>query len=583
MLAVVALSSGGSGAAHGFAGSIAARGERGNADRLFLAATRRGGALLRSTAPSARAGKALCVGKGHHCFSTIQAALDAAQDGDKIKIDPGTFAGGITIDKNVSLTGSGADATTISGGGPVITIGQFLAPDEPTVTISGVTVTGGSTSSSAQADLFFGVPGAWAIGGGVYIVPAEDFSPGATVTISDSVITGNRVAPIATIGPTEDQLPFWPVCPTGPCPFAGASGGGIADDGNLTLTHTTVSDNQAVGPASDADGGGIWVGFAGGSLTLHNSTISGNLAWASDPNGRFAEGGGLFTAFGDTVTIADSRVTGNTASLSSSFPYFVGDDQTLEIAVNSGGVHMGNGGSLTIANSQIDDNTVTATALNGEPEVFDSGLCGCGDSTLTLRDSSISNNHLTATLGSNADVFASVGFSAGGALEFDGPATVRNARILDNTTVVTSPSGAAIANGTVANFFSDSTPVLVRDSTISGNSVSASSSSGSAVILGVGVVEAGNLELRNDRIAENTGTANAPSGIAQGAGVWAGPFPGGPPVALTLEDTKVTRNALSGGAGITLQGGGLFASIPVTLIHSRIVKNTPDDCFGTSC
>jgi hypothetical protein len=60
------------------------------------------------------------------------------------------------------------------------------------------------------------------------------------------------------------------------------------------MIRTTVSDNQAVGPtASDSVGGGIWLGFSGGSLTLRDSTISGNLASVSDPNGRFAEDGGL--------------------------------------------------------------------------------------------------------------------------------------------------------------------------------------------------------------------------------------------------------------------------------------------------
>jgi hypothetical protein len=375
------------------------------------------------------------------------------------------------------------------------------------------------------------------------------------------------------------------VCPAGYCPFAGASGGGIADDGNLTLIRTSVTDNEVSGPvASDSDGGGIWMGFSGGSLTLRNSKLSGNRASASDPNGRYAEGGGLFTDFGDTVTIVDSAVTGNSASLTSTFPYFLGGGDTLEIATNSGGIHIGNGGAATITDTQIDGNTVAATDLNGEPEVFDAGLCMCGDSTLALSNSSVSGNRLSATMKTNADVFAEGGFSAGGAFEFDGPATVHNVRVTGNSAVVSSPAGAAIANGAIAVFYSDVVPATFGDSVTSGNTVSASSDSGSAVVLGAGVVDAGTLQLKNDQINSNTGTATAPTGTAQGAGIWAGVFPGGPPVALGVSDSNVVHNTLAGSSGVTLAGGGIFAdAIQTTLTNTRVIANSPDDCYGTSC
>jgi hypothetical protein len=38
---------------------------------------------------------------------------------------------------------------------------------------------------------------------------------------------------------------------------------------------------------------------------------------------------------------------------------------------------------------------------------------------------------------------------------------------------------------------------------------------------------------------------------------------------------------LSGGAGMTLQGGGLFLqNQPLSLTHSVIAGNSPDQCFG---
>ena len=127
-------------------------------------------------------------------YTQLAPALAAAHSGDTITIGPGTYAGGVTIDVSVKLAGAGPGATVISGGGPVLTIGVAGAASEPTVTIDGVTVTGGVaignlTPSSGR-------------GGGIYIPRAAGPSTGATVTIRNSVIRGNSVAPGWRSSPT---------------------------------------------------------------------------------------------------------------------------------------------------------------------------------------------------------------------------------------------------------------------------------------------------------------------------------------------------------------------------------------------
>src|SRR5438093_13715249 len=72
----------------------------------------------------------LCVG-GPACFTTIQDAVDAAQDGDTITIASGTYAGGITIHVSVDVRGAGAGATVFQGRGPVLTIGLEQPATEP--------------------------------------------------------------------------------------------------------------------------------------------------------------------------------------------------------------------------------------------------------------------------------------------------------------------------------------------------------------------------------------------------------------------------------------------------------------------
>src|SRR5262249_20307873 len=144
------------------------------------------GATIAGTS-DARRTTGICVGAKPGCFATIQAALDAARDGDSITIAPGTYAGGITIDVSVDIRGAGAGATTIRGGGPVVTIGVERADTEPTVSLSGVTITGGVNNSFPDQ--------AATQGGGIRIPQGSSLrGGGATVTISDSVITGNTVA-----------------------------------------------------------------------------------------------------------------------------------------------------------------------------------------------------------------------------------------------------------------------------------------------------------------------------------------------------------------------------------------------------
>jgi nitrous oxidase accessory protein NosD len=56
-------------------------------------------------------------------YTQIAPAVAAASSGDTVDVAGGTYHGGFTIDKNLTLSGAGAEETTIRGGGPVITVG----------------------------------------------------------------------------------------------------------------------------------------------------------------------------------------------------------------------------------------------------------------------------------------------------------------------------------------------------------------------------------------------------------------------------------------------------------------------------
>ncbi len=105
-----------------------------------------------------------------------------------------------------------------------------------------------------------------------------------------------------------------------------ASGGGVMNNGTLTITNSTLSGNSSLSTTSGTGGGGL---ENLGTLTLIASTLSGNSALIS--------GGGLRND-GGTATINNSTFSGNTA------------------AEFGGGIRVSSG-TVTLYNSTIVSNT----------------------------------------------------------------------------------------------------------------------------------------------------------------------------------------------------------------------------------
>jgi hypothetical protein len=489
--------------------------------------------------------------------------VDAANDGDRITIAPGTFDGGITIDVSVALVGAGADRTVIRGGGPVLTIGTFGASSEPAVSIKGVKVTGGVTRTSPESIPFTGEEGVYAAGGGIEIPPNADFSGGATVRIRDSVIARNLVAPTRT-------APFGPTCPNGdPCPFAFAGGGGINSWGTTKLVETTVQNNlvgSASGlstKASDADGGGIVNHL--GPLTLKRSTVRGNEATATGRKGRFAEGGGILVD-GAALTIRDSSVTANRAALEASLPN--GVDQ---LAIG-GGLQIGKVPTVGIKNTKISGNSVATTNSIADAVAFSGGLNLAHPAGIDfhMNNAVISRNAVRAAAlnpsGGDAE-----GDTGGAALK----GVVANVRLRDNTVRVKSTAGAATAAAGASLIGGRMT-----DSAAIGNSVHAKSPAGTALAAGGAFVVDRRLTLRGTTVRANTAFASGQSGKSRGGGIFDAPLfsDGG---RLVLVDSDVLQNVATGSPKITLQGGGLYIHGQTsTLIRSALEQNVPDQCFG---
>ncbi len=128
----------------------------------------------------------------------------------------------------------------------------------------------------------------------------------------------------------------------------GNYGGGILNYGTLTLTNSTVSGDTAYYGL----GGGIYSGY-GTTLTLTNSTVSGNTAY---------EGGGILAE--GTTTLINSTVSGNTADYGGGVANLPGAVTLTNSTVSGNTANEGggiiNGGTVTLTNSSINNNTATS-------------------------------------------------------------------------------------------------------------------------------------------------------------------------------------------------------------------------------
>jgi len=143
-------------------------------------------------------------------------------------------------------------------------------------------------------------------------------------------------------------------------------GGGICNQGTLTISNCTISGNSA----GAVQGGGI---FSFTSVTIYNSTIVSNSA---------SVGGGIVVNFGSTASIVNSTIVGNVASSS------VG-----------GGIY--NVGALTVSNCTVCANV--------------SGSQGSGiysTQPAVLFSSIIASNTINSLVSSNRD-FSGIVASAG--------------------------------------------------------------------------------------------------------------------------------------------------------------------------
>jgi hypothetical protein len=241
----------------------------------------------------------------------------------------------------------------------------------------------------------------------------------------------------------------------------------------------------------------------------------------------------------------------------------------------AGGIHIGDqttGGS--IRNSTVSGNSANMTNTAGDANAFSGGVHT--DTTVALSNDTITNNTVTASAlglaGGNAAGDSGAGEWAG---------TVMNTLVTGNTVSASSVAGDAAADAGASVFAGSLTNSIVSDNHVQASSpVGAAADHGGALVIGDVSI------LRNTTVSGNTADATGQVGLAQGGGIFdidnsGNGGPGGG--LLTLIHSRVTDNVLSGSPAITLQGGGIYATNPVSVLNTLIANNTPDECVGGGC
>ncbi len=304
---------------------------------------------------------------------TIQAAVDAAADGDTVRVAPGTYhdcthadADGtlncVIVDKAILLLAdSSREDTVIDAGGlgRVVRFGD--AADE--AEIRGFTVQGGRITGMVD-------------GGGVLV------GPGAHVTIRECRIRDN----------TSRESPGSPL-------WGAVHGGGVG----VSHAHATVVDSELWDNLTDSAGGGLATiggratlvrcdvrrnraggggGLASylGRLDMEACTIAGNVA---------GNGGGLWWApedwSGGVGYIRDSRIVGNRANYRGGGLYLQYSWAELTgtvVAGNSagysgGGAHL-DAGDLALTQCTIAGNSAEESGGGVAVTYYDHGSSGLG-------------------------------------------------------------------------------------------------------------------------------------------------------------------------------------------------------------
>jgi hypothetical protein len=253
-----------------------------------------------------------------------------------------TLTNTITIAADTTIDGSGQEVT-ISGNDAVrvftvnprvmlalnrftVADGKFANPGGAGIYNAGMLIVSNSTFSANRA--------MYASGGGIYNI--------GTAIVRNSIFSGNTARNVggAILNAASD-----------------------ADSGWLTVNNSIFSDNSAV------SGGGIYNSGLFSSVTISNSTFSGNLGSIGIPGG--SKGGAIYNTDYGRVRVSNSTFFGNSADHGGSLANRYGGAMTvINSTVQGGSIHNASDSMVTLKNTIVAN---SSTASNCTGPITDGG------------------------------------------------------------------------------------------------------------------------------------------------------------------------------------------------------------------
>jgi fibronectin-binding autotransporter adhesin len=487
------------------------------------------------------------VKDGTHSYTDLQTAVNAAHKGDTLKVSgtcsdaPGGDGHAVTI--ATSLTIDGASGATVKPS-PVMSGGVFEIATGTTVTLHGLTITGGGGD----------IPS----GGGILnlgkLTASDDTVTGNTQTVDGAGIYNGSGATLALTGTTvsDDDT-------------SSGNGGGIYNnEGTVTLTGSTVEDDNAGDGLSTGTGQGGGIYNYTGTVTLTGSTVYFNAGTQG--------GGGIYnasasTSDGGSVTLDDDTLVANDADYGNGGGVFNDGNLTLTgttVTMNDADSGSGHGGGVY---SAPDWNLIaTNSTVSGNTAEYGGGVYNDGTSRnpgfASLSDSTVSGNQAE---------------QAGGGLGNEGDMTLVNSTVASNSDV-----------GSAGGIFSDA------GSTLALAMVTVSDNSGYA---GGGLYNDGALTVAGTIIAGNTASQASPdcdqasggSDTDNGYNLTGNNSGCFKPVSTDITDTAAVLGSLASNGGPTqtllpLVGSPAINAIPTATCESAAFLNSthPADQRGVS-
>lgn len=384
----------------------------------------------------------LCVSAAPNCYTTIQAAINAAANGDTITVDNGTFTENITINKELTINGSGnsTSGTVLkkSTNTPVVTIttsnvtlrnmritpvevaGIQVTSNISNLVIDSVNVIGSTPTSATENEIGLKIWMNVSVSG--LTITNSQFNNGHYGIYFAKNPTGASPAPDTTSNVTNVSVTD--------STFSNNAFKGIYVEklSSATFTNITASNNGLNKTSGlSANNAGIDVNLKNGNysnITFNNPTVTGNGLGVTQGKGIAIKGRndtagyGLNTTTLSTVTINGGTITGNGGT-----------------AAGGGGISIGNNVSnLTINNATISGNnnyglSNWTTTVNGDPTstvMIDARYNDWGTPTGPLDSIATDGSISTSNAGTGNAVFGKVNYHPWVGLDITAPAITFN-------------------------------------------------------------------------------------------------------------------------------------------------------------